>query len=238
MNRLLTITTIILVTLNTTRGQTSTDGLIGEYFSIENKFESFSIINLERDNRFTYSYGIGGCRAEVKGKWKIQDKKLVFKNDSSFLNNKEIRYPDLGQSTWTVKKTGVQPDKIVDSGCLKTDKLHLKRGVTSNVDRGVSIVRLIATPEKYHDQRIQVVGYMNLEFEGDAIYLHKEDHDKSLYENGFWVSFSGKLDKGEIQKLNKRYVLIEGTFDMDNHGHMGLFGGEIKEITRIIAWGN
>jgi len=100
----------------------------------------------------------------------------------------------------------------------------------------ISVVRLIATPEKYHDKQIQIEGYLNLEFEGDAIYLHKEDRDKGLTRNGFWVSFSDKLDKNEIQKLNHSYVLIEGTFDMNSRGHMGLFGGEIKSITRIVKW--
>ena len=238
MKRVLTIIVIIISTLDTTRGQTSTDGLIGEYFSLENKFEGYSTMTLEKENRFTYSYGIGGCRGEIKGKWAIEDKKLRFENDSSFLDNKTIHYPDLGQTTWTIKKIGIQPDKIVDSGCVKSDKLHMKRGVASNSDYLVSIVRLITSPEKYHDKKIQVTGYMNLEFEGDAIYLHKEDYEKSLLTNGFWVSFSDKLDRREIQKLNKGYVLIEGTFDMNNRGHMGLFGGEIKEITRIIKWGN
>ncbi len=238
MKRVLTIIVIILSTLDTTRGQTSTDELIGEYFSLENKFESYSTMTLEKDNRFTYNYGIGGCRGEVKGKWTIENKKIRFENDTSFLHNKTIHYPDLGQTTWTVKKIGIQPDKIVDSGCVKSDKLHMKRGTTSGFDYSVSIVRLIANPEKYHNKKIQVTGYMNLEFEGDAIYLHKEDYEKSLLTNGFWVEFSHKLDKKEIQKLNKEYVLIEGTFDMNNHGHMGLFGGEIKEITRIIKWGN
>jgi len=100
----------------------------------------------------------------------------------------------------------------------------------------ISVVRLIVIPEKYHDKQIQIEGYINLEFEGNAIYLHKEDCDKGLTRNGFWVSFSDKLDKGEIQKLNKSYVLIEGTFDMNSRGHMGLFGGEIKNITRIVKW--
>lgn len=100
----------------------------------------------------------------------------------------------------------------------------------------ISIVRLIVTPEKYHDKQIQIHGYLNLEFEGDAIYLHKEDRDRALTRNGFWVSFSNKLDPSEIQRLNQSYVLIEGTFDMNSRGHMGLFGGEVKNITRIVKW--
>jgi hypothetical protein len=144
----------------------------------------------------------------------------------------------LGLTSWAVKTIGIKPEQIVDSGCLKEDNLHFKNGVISSEDFNVSIVRLIAKPERYHERKVQVTGYMNLEFEGDAIYLHKEDCDQGLNKNGFWVTFSDKLDKKEINKLNKSYVLMEGTFNANRHGHMGLFGGEIYEITRIISWRN
>ena len=58
--------------------------------------------------------------------------------------------------------------------CLKEDKIHYKKGVVaSSSEYSVSLIRLIANPEKYHGKKIQVTGYINLEFEGDAIYLHK-----------------------------------------------------------------
>lgn len=234
--RLTTILTLVCVA--TTFGQSSRSGLVGVYKSNANSFERYSIMTLETNNRFVYKYGLGGCQGEVKGNWKVVDKKIVFENDAAFLNDSIIHYPDLGLTTWTVKKIGIQPEQVVDAGCLKDDNLHLKEGVISNEDFNVSIVRLIATPEKYHERKVQVVGFMNLEFEGDAIYLHKEDYEKGLTKNGFWVTFSNKLDRKEINKLNKGYVLIEGTFNKDRHGHMALFGGEIYEVTRIIKWGN
>ena len=40
----------------------------------------------------------------------------------------------------------------------------------------------------------------------------------------------------EEKKLNQHYVLIEGIFDAQDHGHMGLFGGAIKNITRVETW--
>jgi hypothetical protein len=233
--------TILLTLIWTTAlfGQTtSRDGLIGVYKSNGNSFERYSIMTLEANSRFTYRYGLGGCQGEVKGIWKVIDKKISFENDPSFLNDSIVRYPNLGSTTWTVKTIGIKPEQTIDSGCLKDNNLHLKEGLTSSEDFNVSIVRLIATPEKYHERKVQVAGYMNLEFEGDAIYLHKEDYENGLYKNSFWVTFSDKLDKKEINELNKRYVLIEGTFNKDRHGHLGLFGGEIYEITRIIKWGN
>ena len=237
MKLLLTIILTLIWTIKS-YGQTSQDGLIGVYASSENKSERYSVMTLEPKNRFTYKYGLGGCQGEVKGQWKIINKKIAFENDPSFLNDSIVHYPNLGLTSWAVKTIGIKPEQMVDTGCLKEDNLHFKKGVISSDDFNVSIVRLIATPEKYHEKRIQVTGYMNLEFEGDAIYLHKEDYDKGLTKNGFWVTFSDTLDKKEINKLNKSYVLIEGTFNATRHGHMGLFGGEIYEITRIISWRN
>lgn len=237
MKILLTII-LTLVWTATSYGQSSRGGLMGIYKSNGNSFERYSIMTLETNNRFVYKYGLGGCQGEVKGSWKNVDKKITFENDPLFLNDTIVQYPNLGLTTWAVKTIGIKPEQAVDSGCLKEDNVHLKEGVISSEDFNVSIVRLIATPERYHDRKVQVTGFVNLEFEGEAIYLHKEDYEKGLTKNGFWITFSNKLDRKEINKLNKGYVLIEGTFNKDRHGHMGLFGGEIYEITRIIKWGN
>ena len=101
----------------------------------------------------------------------------------------------------------------------------------------ISLIRLIATPEKYDGKQVRVIGYLNLEFEGNAIYLHKEDYSKALSTNGFSVDFTKKIvDKKNLYNYNKSYVLIIGTFDMNDKGHMGLFGGKIKNITRLDSW--
>lgn len=101
----------------------------------------------------------------------------------------------------------------------------------------ISLIKLIANPEKYDGKVIQVRGYLNLEFEGNAIYLHKEDYSKALTDNGFWVNFSKEIaEKKNLNDYSKKYVIIVGTFDMKSLGHMGLFGGTIKNITRLDFW--
>lgn len=101
----------------------------------------------------------------------------------------------------------------------------------------ISIIKLISTPEKYDGKQVQVIGYLNLEFEGNAIYLHKEDYSKGISQNGFWVNFSKEIaEKKNLKDYNKKYVIIVGTFDMNARGHMGMFGGTIKNITRLDSW--
>jgi len=96
----------------------------------------------------------------------------------------------------------------------------------------VSIVQLLATPEKFDGKLVRVIGFLCLAFEGDAVYLHREDFDHALTQNALWVDVPEKCDEG----LSRKYVLLEGTFDAGDHGHMGLFGGAIRKITRMSPW--
>jgi hypothetical protein len=80
--------------------------------------------------------------------------------------------------------------------------------------------------------------YLHLEFEGNAIYLHKEDEEHGLSKNGFWVDFSDTLKKKKnIKEYSDRYVIILGTFNMKSKGHMGMFGGTFENIIRLDTWG-
>lgn len=97
----------------------------------------------------------------------------------------------------------------------------------------VTIIQLIATPEKYDGQRIRVVGVGNLEFEGNAIYLSKEDLSYRIY-HAVWLDFDNNtsLSYEKAKQYNGKYIIVEGIFDKDESGHMSLFHGAITDITR------
>ncbi|MAP80295.1 MAG: hypothetical protein CL526_04310 [Aequorivita sp.] len=124
------------------------------------------------------------------------------------------------------------------------DSINTQKPIKPNVtedfylsDFSGSIINLIATPEKYHNKKVRVIGFLNLEFEGNAIYLHKDDYKKSIHKNGLWVTFTDESwEKIKKYRFNKSYFLIEGTYDMTLFGHMGLWSGTIKDITRIDKW--
>src|SRR5689334_5615455 len=50
-----------------------------------------------------------------------------------------------------------------------------------------SIIQLIARPELYDGKLVRVIGFIHFEFEGDGIYVHKEDWEHHIYDNGLWV---------------------------------------------------
>jgi hypothetical protein len=133
---------------------------------------------------------------------------------------------------------------ITVSGCdhqnkknnLLSDTTKKSNKTVLYLDKDVSMISLIATPEKYEGRQIRIIGYLNLEFEGNGIYLHKDDYEYGIPKNGLWVEMSmDSIQLPQIKKCIKNYVLIEGTFDL-GEGHMGAFSGSIKNITRLEVW--
>jgi len=99
----------------------------------------------------------------------------------------------------------------------------------------VSLVRLIATPEKYDGKVVQVVGFLRLEFEGNALYIHEEDYKSGITKNAAWVVRNAKVND-RAEALNMHYVILLGTFDAGRHGHMDLFSGSLTDIKSVILW--
>lgn len=100
---------------------------------------------------------------------------------------------------------------------------------------GVSLIQLISNPDRYDGKVVRLEGFLRLEFEGNALYLHQEDDDRMLTKNAIWVD----ANAGMMQRrndLNQKYVLLEGTFDAKDHGHMGLFSGSLHKVKRADVW--
>lgn len=100
----------------------------------------------------------------------------------------------------------------------------------------VSMVQLIANPEKYDGTAIQVIGFVGLEPEGTAVYLHKEDHENGLTRNALGLDVSDEILK-ERKKYDRKYVIIRGTFNAKSKGHLSMNSGTIENITRFDSLG-
>ena len=99
----------------------------------------------------------------------------------------------------------------------------------------VTLLRLLANPERFDGREVQVIGYLHLEFEGNGLYLHKEDYDHSILGNMIWVNITSGMQK-DLKEINDKYVIIRGVFDANDSGHMGLFSGTLKKVTRCEFW--
>ena len=85
----------------------------------------------------------------------------------------------------------------------------------AEMPQDVSMVQLLSTPEKFDGKLVRVFGFLRLEFEGDALYFHREDDVQGLTRNGIWVDRTDAMER-DANKLNSHYVLIEGVFDAED----------------------
>ena len=106
---------------------------------------------------------------------------------------------------------------------------------TGEFPLSVSILQLIATPEKFDGKSIRVVGFLRVELEGDALYLHKEDYDHHIYKNSLWVDLDPTTREDAVG-LNMQYVYLIGTFDARNKGHRSMMSGSLHQIKGLMAW--
>jgi len=51
--------------------------------------------------------------------------------------------------------------------------------------------------------------------------------------NGLWIDVPSNE---ATRKLNGKYVIVEGVFDPTRKGHLGMWSGMIKEVSRFELW--
>jgi hypothetical protein len=101
------------------------------------------------------------------------------------------------------------------------------RGLCQQVDS--NFINLLSDPEKHHGKEIEVVGYINFEFEGD--YISPEINSRQEV----WIAelADSLLVKKYFRKLKGRRVRIVGFYDKNKLGHMSMFRGTITNITKL-----
>jgi hypothetical protein len=103
-----------------------------------------------------------------------------------------------------------------------------------NAEFNTSIVQILAKPERFHGKRVRIEGFLHVRFEGTAIYLCKEHAEHGMSRYGFEVRF----DKSAIPyegvsgptQFDRKYVLIEGTFDKT----IGHWQGIVSRVDRVV----
>lgn len=124
-------------------------------------------------------------------------------------------------ATATAQMAGYNPSKSADQSA-----------------QSVSMIQLIANPQAWDGKHIRVIGFLRLEFEGDALYLHREDYAQGITNDAVWIDRPKDLTVAQQKQVNSGYVILEGVFRAAKHGHMGLFSGTISDIGRIETWGS
>lgn len=108
----------------------------------------------------------------------------------------------------------------------------------------ISMVQLLANPEKFDGANVAVMGYCVLDIPlknnpalhgSAALYLHREDSTANLSKNGVVLEVNLPILE-KAGDYNKRYVLIKGVFDAKNLGFMKMYSGSIHDIEGILPW--
>lgn len=113
-------------------------------------------------------------------------------------------------------------------------------------DRGeyVSIIRLVANPERYHGKVVFLSAYATVKFEGNQLCaVQKPASTKDClwlqFDDGPYVNDEDlaryKRAKAKWEKFNGKLISLRGTFSMENTGHFGLWSGAIEYITDVTS---
>jgi hypothetical protein len=116
---------LFLISCNTSSQVSTSKGFVGQYISVDSKFEKSSILTLNSDSTFSYSYMLGGCQDRIKGMWTVKNKSIILQTDNSN-DSKSYHVPDLNSIKWTITSKGLKPSNTIDNGCFKESALHKK----------------------------------------------------------------------------------------------------------------
>ena len=94
-------------------------------------------------------------------------------------------------------------------------------------------MHLLANPEKYHNRQVTLVGFINLEFEGNALYMSENQFRLRASHDALWLDVAHMGIKPPFQK---GYVIVEGSFNGERRGHFGMFAGTLENIKRLESW--
>ena len=106
--------------------------------------------------------------------------------------------------------------------------------ISSQADVTVSLIQLIANPEKYDGEHFGIIGFLRLEFEGNRLYLHEEDYKNALRDNSVGLDVTRK-QRQEFEDRNMHYVLVAGTFKAGKRGSSQA-NGAMADIRSITIW--
>lgn len=96
----------------------------------------------------------------------------------------------------------------------------------------VSWFNLLANPERFHGQVVQLVGFTQFEFEGNTVSFSSEHALLGANADALWLDVEG-LSVEAGQRCHRQYCLIEAVFDAESRGHLGCCAGTLRNIRRL-----
>ena len=92
-----------------------------------------------------------------------------------------------------------------------------------------SVLALVTSPREFDRKQVRVVGYVVSQLEVWAVFNCEVDCRSGVTNNAVWLETYGT----SYERVNQTYAIVEGTFDASSHGHLGMWSGTIRNITRL-----
>lgn len=98
----------------------------------------------------------------------------------------------------------------------------------------VGMVALLAAPRRYEGKLIRTIGFLCIEFENDALYLHEEDYRYGETKNSLSLRLS-EMQRKQFKKLSLKRVIIEARV-YANGLEATEWAGALGNIQRLEPW--
>ncbi len=92
----------------------------------------------------------------------------------------------------------------------------------------VSIIALIAVPERFDGKLVRLMGWASFAFESHGIFISRET--AAVARNGLWLDVRLTSD---MLAFGGSMVVVEGVFDSQSRGHLGMWSGTLTKIQRL-----
>jgi hypothetical protein len=91
----------------------------------------------------------------------------------------------------------------------------------------VSIIQLVANPERYHGKVVFITAYATIELENNSLCMTPTP---ASHKDCIWLEYDDGT-KAAWSKMNGHRVTVRGTFNKDNTGHFGGWSGALESVT-------
>ncbi|MCO4321236.1 hypothetical protein [Aliidiomarina quisquiliarum] len=110
----------------------------------------------------------------------------------------------------------------------------------SNIDykplRDISIISLVAVPDRYHEQRVSVVGVFELYYDRISLYVSKDHFNADEASSMVWVNLPQCIDLEDMDEMANwvgKFVRIDGVF---NASMKNFAAGTIESVEVVELW--
>ncbi len=92
-----------------------------------------------------------------------------------------------------------------------------------------AIASILADPTRYEGRVVTLRGFVNLERDGDAIYMHVDDYRWGITANAIWLHMPQCANRAG-EGVRQGYMTVVGNFTAKLHGSAENWVGEIDDI--------